>query len=193
MDAEGSLSGTGDGAPTNRVSQAEQTTGEQRWRPGASPTGRVKWFAVFAMVGWTAACAGTPWQGSLRDPAALTFTDELGVDLSTMQQVQPGLYVKDMSDGVGAEASRTSRVGVHYAVWLPDGTLVDTSMGGEPFQFRLGGNEVIRAWNEGIPGMKVGGVRRLVVRPGLAYGSQGQGDVPPNATLVFEVQLMSAG
>ena len=74
--------------------------------------------------------------------------------------------------------------------WLADGTLVDSSVGGEPFVFRLGGQEVIRGWNEGIPGMKIGGRRKLVVRPGLAYGSRGTARVPPHATLVFEVQLV---
>lgn len=139
------------------------------------------------------ACATTPWQGTPLDPAQVTFSEELGIDLSQMEQIEPGLYVLDAAEGVGAAADRTSRVWIHYVVWLADGTVVDTSVGGEPFHFRLGGSEVIKGWNQGIPGMKVGGRRWLVVRPGLAYGSSRSGKVPPNATLVFEVQLMNVG
>ena len=139
------------------------------------------------------ACAATPWQGSMLDPAQVTFSEELGIDLSQMEQLEPGLYMLDAAEGVGAVANRTSRVWIHYVVWLPDGTVIDTSVGGEPFHFRLGGNEVIKAWNQAIPGMKAGGRRWLVVRPGLAYGSRGSGTVPPDATLVFEVQLMNVG
>ena len=138
------------------------------------------------------ACGGTAWQGTSLDPAQVTYADELGVEFSEMEQLPSGLYLQDLSEGVGAVAGRTSRVWIHYISWLPDGTVIDSSLGGEPFHFRLGGNEVIRGWNQGIPGMKIGGRRRLVVRPGLAYGSRGQGDVPPSATLVFEVQLVDA-
>ena len=137
-------------------------------------------------------CAAGQWQGTPSDPAVVSFSDELGVDLARMEQVVPGLYLEDLTDGIGVLVDRTSHVWIHYAVWLPDGTLVDTSVGREPFEFTLGGNEVIRGWNHGIPGMRVGGRRRLVVRPGLAYGSRGQDKVPPDATLVFEVQLVSA-
>ncbi len=87
-------------------------------------------------------------------------------------------------------ARRTSLVTIHYVTWLSDGSVVDASLGGEPFTLRLGGNEVIQGWNQGIPGMKVGGRRKLVVRPGLAYGSRGTPNVPGNSTLVFEVQLV---
>jgi FKBP-type peptidyl-prolyl cis-trans isomerase len=149
--------------------------------------------ALILLTGVLTACASTPWQGSLLDPAQLTFSEELGIDLAQMEQPEPGLYVLDAAVGVGAAANRTSRVWIHYVVWLPDGTVVDTSVGGDPFHFRLGGNEVIKAWNMAIPGMKTGGRRWLVVRPGLAYGSRGSGRVPPNATLVFEVQLMNVG
>jgi FKBP-type peptidyl-prolyl cis-trans isomerase len=147
---------------------------------------------VFVTVVMTG-CAATPWQGTMLDPAQVTFSEELGIDLSQMEQLEPGLYVLDAAVGVGAAASRTSRVWIHYVVSLPDGTVVETSVGGEPFHFRLGDSEVIKGWNQAIPGMKIGGRRWLVVRPGLAYGSRGSGKVPPNATLVFEVQLMNVG
>jgi len=145
---------------------------------------------LILVAGGITACAATPWQGTMLDPAQTTFSEELGIDLSQMEQPEPGLYVLDVAEGVGDVANRTSRVRIHYVVWLADGTVVDTSVGGEPFQFRLGGNEVIEGWNLAIPGMKVGGRRRVVVRPGLAYGSRGTDGVPSDATLVFEVQLM---
>jgi FKBP-type peptidyl-prolyl cis-trans isomerase FkpA len=147
---------------------------------------------ILLAAGMTA-CAATPWQGTMLDPAQVTFSQELGIDLSQMEQPEPGLYVLDVAQGVGEVANRTSRVRVHFVLWLVDGTVLDTSVGSEPFQFRLGGNEVIEAWNLAIPGMKVGGRRRLVVRPGLAYGSRGTDGVPSDATLVFEVQLMDVG
>jgi len=145
---------------------------------------------VLATVVLAAGCGGSFWRGTPLDPAQLEFSEELGVDLSAMEQLPSGLYIQDLAEGVGAVVGRTSRVWIHYVGWLPDGTVVDSSLGGDPFHFRLGGSEVIRAWNEGVPGMKIGGRRRMVVRPGLAYGRRGQGKVPPNATLVFEVQLV---
>jgi FKBP-type peptidyl-prolyl cis-trans isomerase len=142
---------------------------------------------VAAMVG---ACASGTWEGTVADPAGVTFAEELEVDLAAMERTPSGLYVQDLAEGVGPVARRTSLVTIHYVTWLSDGSVVDASLGGEPFTLRLGGNEVIRGWNQGIPGMKVGGRRKLVVRPGLAYGSRGTPNVPGNSTLVFEVQLV---
>jgi FKBP-type peptidyl-prolyl cis-trans isomerase len=142
---------------------------------------------VLALV--AGACAPTVWEGGTGDPATVAFAPELGIDLAAMERTPSGLYLQDLAEGAGPTAQRTSLVSIQYATWLPDGTLVDTSVGGDPFTVRLGGNEVIRGWNEGIQGMRVGGRRRLVVRPGLAYGSRGTANVPPGATLVFEVQL----
>ena len=150
----------------------------------------MRFATLILLAGGMTACAPTPWQGTMLDPAQTTFSEELGIDLSQMEQPEPGLYVLDVAEGVGDVANRTSRVRIHYVLWLVDGTVVETSVGGDPFQFRLGGNEVIEGWNVAIPGMKVGGRRRVVVRPGLAYGSRGTDGVPSDATLVFEVQLM---
>lgn len=145
---------------------------------------------VVLAAAFLTACGGTPWQGTDLDPAGVAFSPELAVDLTEFEQSPSGLYVQDLEVGEGAGAFRGSLVYIRYAGWLPDGSLVDTSVGGPPFQFRLGGNEVIRGWNEGIQGMRVGGRRRLVVRPGLGYGSAGSARVPPDATLVFEVELV---
>lgn len=124
------------------------------------------------------------------DPARLFYAPELEVDLSTFEQTRSGLYVQDVEIGDGPVARRDSRVWIHYVGWLPDGTVFDASMGGDPYHLRLGGREVIRGWNEGIVGMKRGGVRRLVVRPGLAYGSSARGDIPAGSTLVFHLELV---
>jgi len=120
----------------------------------------------------------------------VTFAETLGVDLTAMERTPQGLYVQDLREGEGFAAQRTSLVSLHYVGYLPDGTIVDTSAGGEPFQFRLGGDEVIRGWNLGVPGMRPGGLRRLVVRPALGYRSQARGRIPPNSTLIFDIQLL---
>ena len=159
--------------------------------------GTAKRRASLATLGATlfmAACAGGAPAGPLppSDPAQLHFASELGIDLADFQLTSSGLYLQDMNEGTGTMARRTSHVWIYYVGWLPDGTVFDGQLQGDPFHFRLGGNEVIRGWNEGIRGMRIGGRRRLVVRPGLAYGSRGRGKVPPGATLVFEVQLIDA-
>jgi FKBP-type peptidyl-prolyl cis-trans isomerase len=94
--------------------------------------------------------------------------------------------------GTGATAVAGDVLTVHYTGWLADGTKFDSSYDrGQPYPFRLGAGEVIRGWDEGLPGTKVGGKRRLIIPPSLAYGSAGRGPIPPNATLRFEVDLIS--
>jgi FKBP-type peptidyl-prolyl cis-trans isomerase len=101
------------------------------------------------------------------------------------------LVVEDLVVGTGSEATTGSPVLVHYTGYLVDGTMFDSSVErGEPFDFVLSQGMVIRGWDEGVAGMKVGGVRRLVIPPDMGYGSQGAGFIPPNATLVFEVELL---
>ena len=155
---------------------------------------RLARFATMAGTLMVAACAGGAPAGPLppSDPAQLHFASELGIDLADFELTSSGLYVQDLNVGTGATARRTSRVWIYYVGWLPDGTVFDGQLEGDPFHARLGGSEVIRGWNEGIQGMRVGGRRRLVVRPGLGYGSRGRGKVPPGATLVFELQLIDA-
>ncbi len=150
--------------------------------------GGARWWGA-ACLAWVALGCGAG-EPAPPGPEDIAFAPELGVELSTMERAPSGLYLQDLAEGAGPAARRTSMVTVHYVGWLPSGTVVDSSLGGEPFQFRLGGNEVIRGWNQGIPGMKRGGRRRLVVPPRLAYGSRGTARVPPGATLVFEVHLV---
>ncbi len=103
----------------------------------------------------------------------------------------------DLLVGTGAEAVPGRGIVVHYTLWLYDPAGVDgkgrqmqTSVGGQPVPFALGVGAVIRGWDQGVPGMRVGGRRRLVVPPELAYGSQGRDQIPPNATLVFDIELL---
>ena len=102
------------------------------------------------------------------------------------------LQIEDLVAGTGAEALQGKTVSVHYTGWLTDGKKFDSSKDrGQPFQFPLGRGHVIRGWDEGVKGMKVGGKRKLTIPPDLGYGAQGAGGViPPNATLVFEVELL---
>ena len=104
-----------------------------------------------------------------------------------------GLVYEEITVGAGAEAARGLRVTVHYTGWLTDGTKFDSSKDrDDPFEFHLGQGQVIAGWDEGVAGMKVGGTRKLTIPPALGYGARGAGGViPPNATLVFEVELLA--
>ena len=104
----------------------------------------------------------------------------------------------DLRAGTGATAASGQAISVNYTGWLYSntaaenkGTQFDTSAGRGAYRFTLGVGQVIRGWDQGIPGMRVGGLRRIVIPPELAYGSSGSGPIPPNATLVFEVELVS--
>ena len=106
----------------------------------------------------------------------------------------------DLAQGSGATARRGARLTVHYTGWLYDasrpdnkGKQFDSSVGSEPFTFRLGAGEVIRGWDQGFEGMRVGGKRRLIIPPDLGYGSMGtpDGAIPGNAGLVFDMELVA--
>ena len=115
-----------------------------------------------------------------------------------MQTTPSGLQYEDSVVGDGATAASGQHVTVHYTGWLYQdgaaGRKFDSSKDrGQPFEFSLGAGMVIRGWDEGVAGMRVGGTRRLVISPELGYGARGAGGViPPNATLLFEVELLGA-
>ena len=106
-----------------------------------------------------------------------------------------GLQYEDTVVGTGAEAVKGKPVQVHYTGTLENGKKFDSSKDrGKPFAFKLGGGQVIKGWDEGVAGMKIGGTRKLVIPGNLAYGGQGiPGTIPANATLHFEVELLGVG
>jgi FKBP-type peptidyl-prolyl cis-trans isomerase len=139
---------------------------------------------LLALLATAAACRS--------GPKSVGFSASLGVDTTKMTKAPSGLWYTDVAAGQGepAEAGRT--VTVHYTGWLPNGTKFDSSRDrGEPFAFTLGAGQVIAGWDEGVKGMKVGGRRRLVLPPRLAYGDGGAPPaIPPGATLVFDVEVL---
>ena len=103
-----------------------------------------------------------------------------------------GLQYIDLKVGTGATAQAGQTVAVHYTGWLENGKKFDSSVDrGQPFSFPLGAGRVIKGWDEGVQGMKVGGKRKLIIPSNLGYGARGAGGViPPHATLIFEVELL---
>ncbi len=119
------------------------------------------------------------------------------VDAPTAPSSYAPFSSTDVRVGDGAAAIVGSIVTVHYTGWLYDasrpdqkGAQIDSSLGADPFVFVLGAGQVIRGWDQGVPGMNVGGLRRLVVPPSLAYGPTRNNIIPPNATLVFDIELL---
>ncbi|MEY3735168.1 MAG: hypothetical protein RLZZ624_226, partial [Cyanobacteriota bacterium] len=120
----------------------------------------------------------------------------LGGELKSAKETMTpsGLRITELELGTGAEAVSGMTVSVNYRGTLENGKEFDSSYGRGPFSFPLGAGRVIRGWDEGVAGMRVGGKRKLVIPPDLAYGERGAGRViPPNATLVFEVELLRIG
>ena len=110
---------------------------------------------------------------------------------SATRTTASGLQIQDLLIGTGAEAVTGKHVSMHYTGTFTDGTKFDSSRdGGAPYPLKLGNAEVIAGWDEGIVGMRVGGKRRLTIPPQLAYGAAGRPGIPPNATLIFELELM---
>jgi FKBP-type peptidyl-prolyl cis-trans isomerase len=144
--------------------------------------------ALLAVTGLLACSQGSDNGG--RAPAG--FSAALAVDTAAMTKTPSGLRYQDVTVGQGKEAKEGRKVTVHYTGWLPNGEKFDSSRDrNQPFGFDLGAGQVIAGWDEGVAGMRVGGRRKLVIPPDLAYGTAGAPpEIPPGATLVFDVELL---
>jgi peptidylprolyl isomerase len=136
------------------------------------------------------ACGGNPPESG--DPTKVKYAPTLGVDLEAMNRSESGLYTQDLEVGTGLEVTPGRTAFVHYSGWLPNGTLFDTSRDDSRyFSFVVGQGRVIKGWDEGVVGMRVGGKRRLVIPSELGYGELGSGPIPPHSVLIFDVELGS--
>jgi FKBP-type peptidyl-prolyl cis-trans isomerase len=146
-------------------------------------------FVLFAILGIAYGCGGG--DKSSTSTSASGPTRVSGQPTTTAS----GLQYWDIAPGVGATAVPGNTVSVHYTGWLTNGEKFDSSRDrNEPFSFPLGAGQVIKGWDEGVAGMKVGGKRQLRIPPQLGYGAAGAGGaIPPNATLIFDVELLDAG
>ena len=113
-----------------------------------------------------------------------------GSEIGATQVTSSGLKITELVLGDGQEATQGTSVSVNYRGTLEDGKEFDSSYGRGPFEFSLGAGMVIKGWDQGVAGMKVGGKRKLVIPPELGYGSRGIGPIPPNSVLTFEVELL---
>jgi FKBP-type peptidyl-prolyl cis-trans isomerase FkpA len=152
---------------------------------------------VVGMAGiaiWTmlAACAGSKQAARTASPVrssdSLVFAPALGIDLPSYTRTKSGAYYRDIVEGTGVRAAIDRKATLRYVVFLPGGELVEKQSA--PVEVTIG-PDIIRGWQELIPGMRAGGVRRMVLPPSLAYGRSAYKTVPPNSTLVFEIELLS--
>lgn len=157
-----------------------------------------RYAAVFLPLAFTACLEGTDYSTNTNAYPNIpieqtTFASALNVNLAASTKSSTGLYYRDLTVGSGTTANVSSRVSTYYSGYLSNGTKFGELLSpSTPFSFTLAAtpSEVIKGWDEGVVGMKVGGTRQLIIPPELAYGVNGSGPVPPNAVLVFTVQLV---
>jgi FKBP-type peptidyl-prolyl cis-trans isomerase len=136
-----------------------------------------------------ASCAAAP-RGPFADPLAIAYAPALGVNLDTATRLDGGIYIQDTAAGNGAVANTRSTVQLHYTLYLPDGRVVQTTAGSDPLEVRLDNREFLI--RNAVAGMRVGGRRTIVVPPERGYGRNGlPGMVPPDATIIFHVELLA--
>jgi FKBP-type peptidyl-prolyl cis-trans isomerase len=147
--------------------------------------------SLSAILGVASGCGNTNKPNTTGSPSTSTPMKVTGQPTTTSS----GLQYWDIVVGTGATAAAGNMVKVHYTGFLTTGEKFDSSRDrGEPFSFPLGAGQVIKGWDEGVAGMKVGGQRQLRIPPQLAYGASGAGGaIPPNATLIFDVELLEVG
>jgi FKBP-type peptidyl-prolyl cis-trans isomerase FkpA len=143
-------------------------------------------------AGFLAACDSPLDPNRFADPETIRYNPALDIDLARMTKTESGLYYEDLQVGTGAGVAVGDSIAVHYTGWLPDGTQFDSSRArAGPIQYRHGVGRVIAGWDELLSDMRVGGRRKAVIPPHLAYGAQARGSIPANATLVFDVELVA--
>jgi len=145
--------------------------------------------AMSVAMGGCAESTGTP------DPVPIertTFAPSLGVNLAASTRTSSGVYYRDIRIGTGPVILVGQKLEVRYTGWLANGQQFASRTGADTFFFGLGSGDVIRGWDEGIPGMRVFGKRQLVIPPERGYGAFGVGSIPANAVLVFDIEVLSA-
>lgn len=148
-------------------------------------------FIIFFVVLALGVLAYQFWFAPSEEVAITNVEIEVPNSNNIMENNIEGLEIEILQEGAGDEAKDGDSVSVHYTGTLVDGTKFDSSVDrGQPFQFGLGAGQVIRGWDLGVKGMKVGEKRKLTIAPELGYGGRDMGSIPPNSTLIFEVELL---
>ena len=148
--------------------------------------------AAFTALLTACASSGGP-PPAARPIESIPFASTLNIDLAKMTKTPSGLYYRDLEEGTGPVIRGKMDVKVHYTGWLTNGVKFDGNANDDPpIAVPLGRGRVLKGWDEGLLGMRVGGRRQLIVPPSLGYGSDKEGSIPPDATLVFDIRVVSA-